>query len=294
MRRTALSVGVALALLVANAAHAQTPAASDDEAHALFEAGQLAYASGRFDDALADFVGAYDLSHRADLLYNIGQCHDYLRHDRDALTAFEGYLAAVPDAPTRAVVEARVAVLRAAVAAATPAVAPELPTPTTEVTSSTTPELPAPAATAHLEVQGPAGYTLLRHDDTATTERDDFFVCTVPCEVDVAPGPARLAVATSDRPRDRHGLDHDRLQLDGRLRLTLTRVDRADQRTAGGWTIGLGLGASVLLGVLGATLGGQGSIPLLPAAAITVVASVITGLVLVFGNDTFDVQYVRF
>jgi hypothetical protein len=288
-----LAVGLAI-LLFASVAAAQEPA-GDAEAHALFEAGQLAYTSGRFDDALADFSAAYELSHRADLLYNIGQCHDYLRHDRDALAAFEGYLAAVPEAPTRAVVEARVAVLRSAVTAST-AAAPPPPEPTPEVAPSTAdaPVVPAPAPTAHLAVQGPEGYTLLRRDPASRTVTDDIFVCTVPCEVDVPSGATRLAVATSDLPQDRHHIDHDRLELEGRLRLTLTRVDRRDQRTAGGWTMGLGLGVSLLTAIVLGAIGGEAAPIGAFVSSMVGVASVTTGLVLIYINDTFDAQWVRY
>lgn len=112
--------------------HAQTTPdeSMDVEAHALFEAGRTAFAAGRFADALGHFQRAYDLSHRGALLYNIGQCHDRLRHDAEALTAFQGYLAAEPQAEQRAEVEARIAILEQARA--------------TTTTTTTTSETPAP------------------------------------------------------------------------------------------------------------------------------------------------------
>jgi tetratricopeptide (TPR) repeat protein len=107
-----------LALLVwavwladAPSAFAQS-AALDAEAHSLFEAGRTAFADGRFDDALPYFEHAYELSHRPQLLYNIGHCLDRMRHDAEAITAFERFLAEVPDAPEAAEVRARVTFLR--------------------------------------------------------------------------------------------------------------------------------------------------------------------------------------
>lgn len=113
MDHTRCWIVLALLLLAAAPGIARAQVDSrDDEARALFTAGHTAFEDGRFADALPDFQRAYDLSHRPELLYNIGQCHEHLRHDSEAVAAFESYLAAVPDAPNRRVLEARIAVLR--------------------------------------------------------------------------------------------------------------------------------------------------------------------------------------
>lgn len=91
--------------------------AQDDEAHGLYEAGAAAFSSGHYDDALGHFQRAYELSHRPELLFNIGQAADRARHDETALEAFRAYLAARPDVENRAEIEGRVHVLEAAVAA---------------------------------------------------------------------------------------------------------------------------------------------------------------------------------
>lgn len=93
-----------------------TTEARDREARSLFEAGRTAFEDGRFADARDYFQRAYELSGRADLFYNIGSAEDRLRRDREALTAFEAYLAATPDSPHRAEVDARIVSLRAAIA----------------------------------------------------------------------------------------------------------------------------------------------------------------------------------
>lgn len=98
---------------------------ADEEARANFEAGRLAFAGARYDDALAYFERAHVLSGRHQLLYNIGLCQDRLGRDVDALSSFERYLDAAPDAHNRAEVEqrietARVRLERAAAAAPTP------------------------------------------------------------------------------------------------------------------------------------------------------------------------------
>jgi tetratricopeptide (TPR) repeat protein len=93
-----------------------TPDRSDDEARSLFDAGRIAFSEGRYEDALERFEAAYGRSQRPELLYNIGMCADRLRLDARALEACEAFLAAVPDAPNRDGVEARVAAIRQALA----------------------------------------------------------------------------------------------------------------------------------------------------------------------------------
>jgi tetratricopeptide (TPR) repeat protein len=146
-----------MASIIALAAHAHAHAqsTSDEEAHRRFEAGQLAFADGRYETALGDFRSAYELSHRAELLYNIGQCADRLRRDREALEAFDGYLSeAAGDARFRREVEARVAVLRAAVeasAAAPPPPESELELPEETAQQEGAPEVDLGPASAPAE-----------------------------------------------------------------------------------------------------------------------------------------------
>jgi tetratricopeptide (TPR) repeat protein len=101
--------------------------ADDEEARALYEAGERAFGAGNFERALEHFRRAYELSHRGALLYNIGLTADRLRRDAEALEAFEAFLATGPEASLRASVEARVAVLRGLVRAETPTPAPAGP-----------------------------------------------------------------------------------------------------------------------------------------------------------------------
>jgi tetratricopeptide (TPR) repeat protein len=88
---------------------------TDDEARGLFAAGRAAFADGRYEDARSYFQRSYELSRRPQLLYNLGQVEDRLRHDEAALASFEQYLAEVPDAENRVEVQARIDALRAAI-----------------------------------------------------------------------------------------------------------------------------------------------------------------------------------
>lgn len=112
-------VGLAVVALGPAPASAQPPTVQevapgrDEEAYMLFRAGTVAYENGRYEEALERFDEAYELSHRPELLYNVGLAHDRLRHDAEALAAFDAFLAQAPaDAPRRPEVERRVEVLR--------------------------------------------------------------------------------------------------------------------------------------------------------------------------------------
>lgn len=91
--------------------------ANEEEARALFIAGRAAFERGEFERALDHFTHAYELSQRPGLLFNIGNTHDRLRHDREALDYLSRYLDANPDAENADFVGRRVEVLRENLAA---------------------------------------------------------------------------------------------------------------------------------------------------------------------------------
>ncbi len=111
----------------AQSASAAVDAGAETEARALYAAGQAAFHDGRYQHALEYLQRSYELSHRPALLYNLGTTYDRLRRDREALDAFEQYLREVPNAENTSEVQARIAVLREALARTTAE-----PTPTPE------------------------------------------------------------------------------------------------------------------------------------------------------------------
>lgn len=88
------------------------------EARAAFEAATTAYDAGDFEEALEQFEIAHRLTGSADLLYNIATVSDRLRRDQAALDAYEAFLAQRPDTDDRENIEARIRVLREAIAEA--------------------------------------------------------------------------------------------------------------------------------------------------------------------------------
>lgn len=147
MRRSPLSCALTTVLMVSigpvpmvaraqaapqtsDAPPASNPSAapSDDErvARELFEQGREAYTEGRFEDARELFERSYERSGRPELLYNIAQAAERTRDDEHALETYRAFLEALPDAPERDFVEARIVFLserqrdRAAAASAQP------------------------------------------------------------------------------------------------------------------------------------------------------------------------------
>jgi tetratricopeptide (TPR) repeat protein len=118
-------------------------AADDNEARDLFEIGKDAFDEGRFDRALKYFQEAYQLSHRAALLSNIGTAFDRLRRDQEAVDAYRKYLEQLPQAPNRHLIEERIRIIEAAIAKSQPAPPAAAPV----VTPA--PVAPPPAAAAH-------------------------------------------------------------------------------------------------------------------------------------------------
>jgi len=103
-------------LAVPSLARAQAPSAAElTEAERQFSLGVSAYQAEHLDDALVLFMRAYELSQAPELLYNVATVHERLRHDADALDAYESYLEAVPTSSDRATIEARIRLLREAV-----------------------------------------------------------------------------------------------------------------------------------------------------------------------------------
>lgn len=73
------------------------------------------YDEGRFREAAAQFTEAYELSQRAELLYNAYIAYREAHQSREAANALSTYLDRVPDAPDRVNLTARLEELRRAV-----------------------------------------------------------------------------------------------------------------------------------------------------------------------------------
>ena len=89
---------------------------TDQQARSHFRLGREYYQQGRFPDAAREFEVAYGLSGRAALLYNVYISYRDALDTPKAAAALRGYLAAVPDAPDRENLAARLAALESQVA----------------------------------------------------------------------------------------------------------------------------------------------------------------------------------
>lgn len=138
---------------------AASGARADDAVRAktLYDAGLVYYQEGNFQRALESFDAAYATAPRAELLYNIAQCHDRLGRADETITYLVRYLDAAPNAPDRTTVEAWMRSLESRVKqssqpvdpppAVAPAPSPAPPPPATPPAAALAPR-PEPAASA--------------------------------------------------------------------------------------------------------------------------------------------------
>lgn len=103
-------------------------AANDSAARSRFEAGFTFYEAGRFEEALAEFQAAWQLSQRPAMLINIANAAERSLQFSVAVDALRLYLERAPDSPDRDATERRIArdesTLARAAAAAQPTPAP--------------------------------------------------------------------------------------------------------------------------------------------------------------------------
>lgn len=127
------AVATSIVLSAAASASAQE-SPLDERARLHFASGASYFDAGNYERALEEFQTAFDLSQRADLLYNIYLSHERLGNLDEAIANLERYLADVEmDAERRAVLEQRLANLRARAAAS------ETEPPTPQETGTDTP-----------------------------------------------------------------------------------------------------------------------------------------------------------
>jgi len=140
--------GILTAVTAAAPAHAAgaEPAPADGKTGpSEYEAGLTAYNLAHFDEAARHFENAYQVDHAPILLFNIAQCHRKSGDPEKAIFFYRRYLDEDPGTAKRAEVEARIADLRARVAAAQSKEARPAPT-ETPVAADAPATVPAPPA----------------------------------------------------------------------------------------------------------------------------------------------------
>ena len=148
------AAAVALALTVA--LHAGVARADPARAREHFEKGKRYFQVDEYRKAIEEFKAAHIEEPDPAFLYNIAECHRRVGENKEALTFYRRYLThAPPNAPSRPVVEKRIAEIEAA----TPRPAPAPPPVPTEapparraepLPPAAPPPRPAPAAVAPL------------------------------------------------------------------------------------------------------------------------------------------------
>ncbi len=127
-----------------------TDADLDARAQVHFHAGSDYYERGDYENALRELTIAYEMSDRAELLYNIGACHERMAAWGEAARFYEAYLSALPDVENRDAIGERIARLRERAVA--PDAGPEaVPAPAADETSGD----PTPEPTSETSGGGP-------------------------------------------------------------------------------------------------------------------------------------------
>jgi hypothetical protein len=114
----------------------------DESARPMFEMGRRAFEDGRYAEALDAFQRVFVLTGHPAMLINIANSHARLSQPRRAAASLEQFLALVPDAADRLVLEARIAALYEQRDTVALVEAPPSPTPAPGVE----PPAPLPAA----------------------------------------------------------------------------------------------------------------------------------------------------
>ena len=85
----------------------------EEEARQLFREGNEAFGAREYERAVQLFLRSYDAVREPMMLYNIGSAYDRAGDVNEAVTHYDAYLAAIPEASNRPHVESRLTLLRA-------------------------------------------------------------------------------------------------------------------------------------------------------------------------------------
>jgi len=86
-------------------------AADDKEARSLFNQGQVHYSLGEYEQAIADFRRAYELTSAPGLLFNIAQAHRLNGQCKQALEIYRHFVRLAPQSESRAEAQTQIAAL---------------------------------------------------------------------------------------------------------------------------------------------------------------------------------------
>jgi tetratricopeptide (TPR) repeat protein len=106
------AVALAGVLALGAVAHADTAAEKKKQANERYQRAMTHYNLGEFDEAIAEFKAAYEISQAPELLFNIGQAFRLKEDYKQALFFYDTYLRLRPDAKNRADVEKWIAEMK--------------------------------------------------------------------------------------------------------------------------------------------------------------------------------------
>ncbi len=148
----------ALAALCFSAAPSDVSAqtAQQQEARALYDAGRLAFESGRYPDALSRFEASFEISPLPGTLYSIGVSADQANRRQRAVSAYQDYLRRFPNGRRRGFIVNRLRELGVAAAPTVPSRGTDTAARQARTTTATTTvmsQLPVASQRARVAVQ---------------------------------------------------------------------------------------------------------------------------------------------
>lgn len=163
-RRLLSSTGAAVTvfLLLAGGAGTVRGDEATAQAKAHYETGKAHFDANRFEEAMADFTEAYNLTAEPNLLFNLAACAERMGEKERAIAYYNLYLDEVPDAPDADVVRGRIEALESG---ETPNAAPPAEGPVETPEETTPADEPPPPPPPPVEEADPATYYDLSPED---------------------------------------------------------------------------------------------------------------------------------
>lgn len=110
--RRAVAVATCILMGLTPLARAQPVAPAEEVARGHYTLGRALYDAGHFDDAAREFLAAYEIAPRAQLLYNLYLAYRDGSHMVEAADALSRYVATLADGPTKVQLSARLTAMR--------------------------------------------------------------------------------------------------------------------------------------------------------------------------------------
>ncbi|MBN2341011.1 MAG: hypothetical protein JXX29_06060 [Deltaproteobacteria bacterium] len=152
MQQRKMFFGIMMVLVLSMGTTVSAQSEDLEKAQEIYRKAVEAFSQKTYEDALAQFKEAYNLSQKPAILYNLAVCHEKLKQTDHAIAYYELYLEEVPEAEDAAFVKQKVAWLKDPENNPPPAVEKES---TEEANAPDEETIPAPVAETRTEPDQP-------------------------------------------------------------------------------------------------------------------------------------------